>query len=50
MQNRLTGLARRWADVNELLSVRWRLRELEAALRRGASAAAEMRPLVEEDV
>ena len=54
VQNRLSGLAKRWAEVNELLSVTWRLRELEAGLRGAAGGGgaapggrgAEMRPLM----
>ena len=49
VQNRLTYLAKRWAEINELLSVAWRLRELEDGLEAGAARSGEMHPLVPSD-
>lgn len=49
VQNRLTYLAKRWAEINELLSVAWRLRELEEGLEAGAARSGEMHPLVPSD-
>ena len=46
VQNRLTYLAKRWAEINELISVAWRLRELEDGLEAGAARSGEMHPLV----